>query len=241
MALHHRRIKTNTVPTLFNIMGFIIFLLIVVGIGYLWLSRDPKWLRDLYEGKSAEQKQVIRYFLAEGCLARTMSDDQYDEIVRGVATSKDFKQQALDKFGLDESQVQEIPPVHFEGYVFEKAYAKKGKDSLWRSSKYQITWIFFSDTQVYMYQYTFNTDENTKRETADEFFYKDIVNASHSTSTDEVVDYDKSGNKKITNVESTKFVLVVPGDKMWAAMQQSEENENVVKAMKNKLREKKAQ
>lgn len=221
-------------------MGIII-ILIIVALVVLWLMRDPAWLREIYKKKSPEQKAVIRYFLREGCLARTMKDEEYDAIIERLANSQDFKKNALNKFGLDEDQVQEIPPVHFEGYVFnrEKAYVKKGKDDLYRSSLYQITWILFSDTQVYFYQYTFNTDENTKSETADEYFYKDITNFSHATTTDEYTYYDKNGKKQIGNVENTKFQITVPGDKMWAAMKQCEENENVVKAMKNKLREKK--
>lgn len=221
-------------------MGIII-ILIVIALVVLWLMRDPSWLREIYKGKNAEQKKVIRYFLREGCLSRVMKDEEYDEIVNRMATEQNFKQKAIDKFGLDEDQLQEIPPVHFEGYLFdrEKAYVKKGKDDLYRSSRYQITWLFFSDTQVYFYQYTFNTDENTKSETADEYFYKDVTNFSHATTTDEFYRYDKNGKKHIENVENTKFQITVPGDKMWAAMSQSEKNENVVKAMKNKLREKK--
>ena len=221
-------------------MGFI-FILIVIAVVVLWLMRDPSWLREIYKGKNAEQKKVIRYFLREGCLSRVMKDEEYDGIVNRMATEQNFKQRAIDKFGLDEDQLQEIPPVHFEGYLFdrEKAYVKKGKDDLYRSSRYQITWLFFSDTQVYFYQYTFNTDENTKSETADEYFYKDVTNFSHATTTDEFYRYDKNGKKHIENVENTKFQITVPGDKMWAAMSQNEKNENVVKAMKNKLREKK--
>ncbi len=221
-------------------MGFI-FILIVIAVVVLWLMRDPSWLREIYKGKNAEQKKVIRYFLREGCLSRVMKDEEYDGIVNRMATEQNFKQRAIDKFGLDEDQLQEIPPVHFEGYLFdrEKAYVKKGKDDLYRSSRYQITWLFFSDTQVYFYQYTFNTDENTKSETADEYFYKDVTNFSHATTTDEFYRYDKNGKKHVENVENTKFQITVPGDKMWAAMSQNEKNENVVKAMKNKLREKK--
>lgn len=218
-----------------------LFLLIIIALVVLWMMKDPKDLREEYKGKTAEQKAVIRYFRREGCLARTMKDEEYDEIVTRIANSQNFKQKALDKFGLDEDQVKEIPPVNFNGYVYnrDKAYVKKGKDELFRSSRYQITWLFFGDTQVYFYQYTFNTDENTKSETADEYFYKDITNFSHATTTDEYYRYDKHGEKHIENVDNTKFQIVVPGDKMWAAMEQNEQNENVVKAMKNKLREKK--
>lgn len=34
-------------------------------------------------------------------------------------------QKALNKIGLDEDEVREIPPVYFEGFRFNNAYAKK--------------------------------------------------------------------------------------------------------------------
>lgn len=222
-------------------MGFIIILLIVAAVIYFKLSCDPAWVKELCKGKTDEQKKVIRYFVREGCLANTMKDADYDAMVRQKATSFDFKQKALDKHGIDIDQVQEIEPVNFEGYVFDnKSFAKKGDDGSWRSSKYQITWIFFSDAQVYFYQYTFNMDEATKRESTDEYFYKDIVNFSSASSTEEVTEYSKSGEKKLTSVDANIFQLVVPGDKIACALKLNNETENVIKGMKNKLREKKS-
>lgn len=219
----------------------IILLIVAAAVVYFKLKSDPAWIKELCKGKTDEQKKVIRYFVREGCLSGTMSDAEYDSLVNSRATSIDFRQKALDKHGLDIDQVQEISPVHFEGYVFDnKSYAKKGEDNLWRSSKYQTTWIFFSDTQVYFYQYTFNMDETTKKESTDEYFYKDIVNFSSASSTEEVVEYNKSGEKKLASVDSNIFQLVVPGDKISCALQLNDETENVIKGMKNKLREKKS-
>lgn len=101
-------------------------------------------IKRLCKGRTEEQKKVIRYFLGGGgCLSKTMSDEEYEAAVMAKARSMDFKQKALNKIGLDESQVNEIEPVHFEGYYFDekKTYAKWGKDRKWRSSAYQISWI----------------------------------------------------------------------------------------------------
>ncbi len=219
---------------------FIIILLVVAAIIFFKLKSDPKWLKEIYEGKDDEQKEVIRYFLREGCLASVMKDAEYDELLAGKIASINPKQKALDKHGLDIEQVNEIPPVNFEGYVFDdSAYVKKGEDDKWRSSKYQISWIFFSDTQVYFYQYTFNTDELSKREATDEYFYKDIVNFSTSSTSEEVKLYDKSGKSQLKTVDTDKFQMVVPGDKVSCSMTKTAETDNIIKAMKNKLREKK--
>ena len=53
-----------------------------------------------------------------------------------------------------------------------------------------------------------------------------------------------NGGKKVSLasteiIETTKFQITVPGDKLWVSMKASEQNEACVQAMKQKLREKK--
>jgi hypothetical protein len=204
----------------------------------------------LCKGRTPEQQSVIKYFLSTGgCFSKGLSDEAYEGIVQKKAKSMDFKQKALDKIGLDESQVNEIPPVHFEGYQFDekKGYAKLGKDRIWRSSIYQISWLFFSNTQVYVYQYTFNLDEDGKKESTEEYFYKDITNFSTSSDTVEKPVVEVAGgclgkqSKFIRkNVETERFALVVPGDKFYCSMDKKSDTEGVIQAMKAKLREKKS-
>jgi len=203
------------------------------------------------KGRNPEQQSVIKYFLGSGggCLSMFSSgltDEQYEGMVMSKAKATDFRAKALGKIGLDESQVNEIEPIHFEGYLFENksAYAKPGTDGKWRSSAYQISWIFFSSTQVYVYQYTFNMDEDGRKEQTEEYFYKDITNCSTASDTVEKTVVEKSGCKgdeKVTrkNVDSTRFAIVVPGDKFYCSMVQSEYSEKAVQGMKAKLREKK--
>jgi hypothetical protein len=181
-----------------------------------------------------------------GCLRSTMSDEEYDSMVARCAESMNFRQRAIDKIGLDESQIKEIEPVHFEGSLFDtgKTYAKLGKDRKWRSSAYQISWIFFSSTQVYLYQYTFNMDEDGKKEATEEYFYRDITNFSTSSDTVEKEVLDKVNCKGSAtyfrkNVDSNRFALIVPGDKFYCAMEQSDYTERAIQGMKAKLREKK--
>ncbi|MCL2185995.1 MAG: hypothetical protein FWB86_09120 [Treponema sp.] len=199
------------------------------------------------KGRTPEQQKVIKYFYqAGGCLSKCINDEEYESMIMTKAKSMDFKQKALDKHGLDESQVKEVEPIHLENYMFDdkKAYAKRGKDGIWRSSAYQITWIFSSSTQVYVYQYTFNLDEDGKKERTEEYFYKDITNFS---TTSELIEKEVPGKTSCTGkteyirttVDTNLFQLVVPGDKFLAAMQQNDYTEKAVQAIKAKLREKK--
>lgn len=211
------------------------------------MSYTKNDIKKICKGRTIEQQNAIKYFLGGGgCLAKTMTDEEYDAAVRAKVQSMNFKQKALNKIGLDESQVSEIEPVHFEGYYFDekKTYAKWGKDRKWRSSAYQVSWIFFSDSQVYVYQYTFNMDEEGKNERTEDYFYKDITSFSTSSDTVEKEVLEKvscSGEATYSrkSVDSNFFSLVVPGEKFSCSMEQSDYTERAIQGMKAKLREKK--
>jgi len=224
-------------------MGVLIILLIVAAFVYLKWIRDPKEVRDRCKNRSEEQKKVIRYFMRDGCLAfGLLKDEEYDALVAKKIKSMDFKQKALNKIGLDESELQEIEPVSFEGYWFDekKTFSKYGKDKKWRSSAYQISWLFFSSTQVYLYQYTFNLDEDGKMEKTEEYFYKDITNFQTVSDTIETPTWDPKKDKSIlVNINKNRFAVTVPGDKFLCSMEQNEYTERAIQAMKAKLREKK--
>lgn len=208
-------------------------------------------MKQRMKGRTPEQKKVIKYFYGEGgCLSFLspgLKDEDYDAMVQAKAKSIDFRQKALNKIGLDESQVSEIEPVHFEGYWFDekKTLAKWGKnDKEWRSSAYQVTWIFFSSSQIYVYQYTFNMDEDGKKESTEEYFYKDITNFSTTSDTIEKYVLDKVSCKGDAtyarkNVDANRFAIVVPGHKFYCSMDQNDYTERAIQGMKAKLREKK--
>lgn len=227
-------------------MGFFIFLIVVVG-AYVWFKmthyNDSEWVKNRIKGRTDEQAAVIRYFCNDPkCLSKKpISDAEYDEMVLAVLRSNDYKKKALDKIGLDEDQVKEIDPVHFEGFQYDKqSLAKQGDDGKYRSSKYQVSLLFFSATQVYLYQNTFNMDEDGKKESTEEYFYKDITNFSTSSDTVETPFYDKETGKDILkNVDSNRFAITVPGDKFYCSLEQNEYTENAIRGMKSMLREKK--
>lgn len=227
-------------------MGFII-VLILIGVGvYFYKSSsmsDPSEVKNRYKNRNDEQKKVIRYFAVEGCLSKTMNDAQYDELVKITISKQDFKKKALEKIGLDESELKEIEPVHFEGWAYGNniSYAKRGKDGNWRSSAYQISWLFFSSTQVYLYQNTIHFDKDDKKIATEEYFYKDITNFSTSTDTVETPYWDPKQKKSLLeNIDSNRFALTVPGDKFYCSLEQNDYTERAIQAMKAKLREKKS-
>ena len=146
-------------------MGFLLLIVIVAAILYytkVYNSPNAKAVRAVCQGKTPEQKKVIEYFCKEGCMTKTMDDEEYLSMVRAKRDSLNLRQKALTKIGLDEDEVSEIPPASFEGFVYKNAYAKKRANGNWVSSSYQVAWLFFSSTQIYIYRYTFNMDEDKK-------------------------------------------------------------------------------
>jgi hypothetical protein len=205
-------------------------------------------LKAALQGRSPEQQKVIKYFMApEGCFSKNISDEEYDRLVQNKYAGLNLKQRALDKTGVDESQVNEISPCEFKHWHYDKnTRVKRGKDGRMRTSAYQVTWLLFSDKQVYVYQYTFNMDEDGKKERTEEYFYKDITNFSTSSESEEKETWEagKGCLNKVPivtrkNVDHDVFKLIVPGDQFLCDMVNDSEAEDKIKAMKNKLREKK--
>lgn len=219
-------------------MGVLLVIIIVVAVVYytkVYNSPNAKAVRAVCQGKTPDQVKTVEYFCKEGCMTKTISDEEYLQMVRAKRDAMNFKKKALDKIGLDEDEVSEIPPAMFEGFVYKNAYAKQNASGKWVSSAYQVSWVFFSSTQVYLYSYTFNMDEDKKNERTDEFFYKDVT--SFSTLSESDTAHGLGGNT--FEVTSEQFAMVVPGDKLFLAMGDIKDADSIIQAMKQKLREKK--
>lgn len=196
--------------------------------------------------ETAATTSNVKYFWGKGgFLTKRITDADYDSLVADTIKQSNFKQKALAKIGLDESQVTEIEPVTFEGWLFGKksnvGWAKYGQDNKMRSSAYQISWLFFSSTQVYIYQNAIHFDKDDKKVATEEYFYKDITNFSTTTDTEEQNEWNNILKKwEVKNVDSNKFAITVPGDKFYCSMEQNDYTERAIQGMKAKLREKKA-
>ncbi len=226
-------------------MGLIIFILIIVGFIYWKGISEPAELKQYLVGKTNEQQDVIKYFYGPGgFLTKRITDQEYDSLVATVSNKTDFKQRAINKFGIDESEVQEIKPVNLLGYKFAgNIWSKKGKDGVWRSSAYEIAWIFCSSSQLYAYKHTFNMDENKTSEKAEEYFYKDITNLTEVNQSVESKTF-KSGKVVNETVDSTVFSIAVPGidasERFTSAYYDNDDTKRALQGLKSKLREKKS-
>lgn len=199
---------------------------------------DKAALDKYKKGKTPEQIKVIDYFNKDGCCLSfgLMKDEDYIALVYAKRDALKVRNTAIDKIGLDEDQINEIPPVHFEGWVYRDAFAKKNKTGTWVSSSYQVSLLFFSSTQVYLYVVEFKLDASSKKESTNEFFYKDVTAFS---TVSETVKAKVFGDVEL-EVDTIEFAMTVPGDKLRVAINGTESREASIQAMKQKLREKKA-
>lgn len=216
----------------------------------IYNDEPPKFTREMYiktlkKGKTPDQKKVVDYFMGGGgCFSKEINDAKYDEMVETKLRSTNFKQRAIEVLGIDPEQVNEIAPIHFEGFDFEKGrLIKRGADDLWRSSAYEITWLFFSDTQIYVYQYTFHMEGDAKEESTEEYFYSDITSFSvmHNTIDKLLPKTNCMGGitYELKPVDYTAFYLTVPNAHLLCSMVQSDYTDRAIEGMKAKLREKK--
>lgn len=197
------------------------------------------------KGRNSDQQQVIHYFLDErGCLKKGVEDSEFDANKNRQINALNLKQKALNKLGIDEDQVKEVEPICLIGPVYDKGLRRRGSDNINRYSVYQVTHIFCSAEQVYVYQYTINLDSDEKKERAEEYFYKDITNFTTIDDTEELefgVAKGCMGNSDTTRIKvnTNSFKIVVPGEAFLCSMVPNDETEGKIQALKAKLREKK--
>lgn len=204
-------------------------------------------MQMLLRGKNSEQQEIIKFFYGAkgGCLASGMTVEEYRQKVRAKRDSLDTKSMALRKLGIDEEEVQEIAPVTFEGYVFNDKVdnlVARATTNTWVSSEYMITWLFFGEREVFIYQYSFSMTSDSKKENTMQYFYQDVTNFTASSETYQKIIADSSGCMGSTqymqaSANADEFKIVVPGDTLRCSMTPTDSTDAAIRGMRNKLRE----
>ncbi len=220
------------------------------GIGAIGSGFEEKArLKALKKGKSAEQKRCIDFFMTDkdGCLGKRSSAytiAEYQKLVLDKCAQMRFKDRALAKIGLDESQVMEITPIFLSSFVFDDDTYVKVEAETAVSSQYSVSWIFFSDSQLFTYQYIFDTTSDNTWEFTRDYFYTDITCFTTRKMIKEKIDKSISGCIKKETIAKNNYVvdeleLVVPGAKFNFSMRNSPTIEQSIQAAKAMIREKK--
>lgn len=223
-------------------------------------STEQVFIENLKRGKSEEQKSVIDFFLSEagcfsgcisGCLGKSnMTMTEYQQLVANRLYGLNLRERALEKIALDESEIQEIPPIVLSGYAFDDVtptndvWVKIEGDTA-VASRFAASWIFFSDTQIYIYTYKFDMTSDDTWETTQDFFYQDITSFTTQERVVEKIDTHLVGClKKGIQAEKNNYIvnslkIVVPNDYFSFSMRNNETLEQSLQAAKAMLRERK--
>ncbi len=180
--------------------------------------------------------------------AKVMKKQPTDEEVDNAAMSQlaSLKERALNKLGIDEEEVKEIPPMIFHGYEYSvlkpginlalgATLFKFGKDNRLRTNQYRVVMFFFSSNELYCYTYNFSLTEDSKKESTDTYFYKDIVSVSTETETAtflQIQKYDYE-NFKLTTTGGTSISCSIREDEV-------EDAQRSIKGMRSLIKEKKS-
>ncbi len=166
-------------------------------------------------------------------------DAELEKFYDKTVASMNLKETAMNKIGIDEADVKEVEPFSIHGSDFDGWY-RKGADGKIRTDNREITWLFFSKDQVYIYNVKFSlTGRIKKYENTQEFFYSDIVSVSTGTQSVQLNKSNSIDGVDDYSTESEAFNLIVPGDKMTFAFTTTDTISRSIQAMKTKIREKK--
>jgi len=238
---------------------------------FIFLGGLTVILFSLIKKKSTEtikkypvQTRVIEYFMHNAIIggrnyAGSMKyDADYDELVKSQISINDVKTRAFVKLGLDESELTEIEPIHFENYYFGSEddideYVKYsitsswnrpeqmrnsnvmigiGKDGKLRSSVYQVTWLFSTPKQVCVYQEIIYLHKNETDEITRQFLWKHITSMTGLRNTLKI----KSQSGQISEKVDV-FQLSVAGDSFICSMTPTDYTTKAINAMKQRLLE----
>lgn len=215
-------------------------------------------------GKTHDQKRVIDFFAdfygasTGGCLKKKsiLKLEEYEKMIVDRCNSLNIKQRAIARIALDESEISEINPISLHSYVYPSSVANndgifiKIANNTAVSSKYEVTWLFFSQTQIYAYSIEFDMTSDEIIEDVQEFFYTDITCFETCNHLIENIRTDTSGcmnkgakgcfNSTIKdNYVVDSFKITVPGREFTVSMRNSGNQFQSIQAAKAMLREKK--
>lgn len=169
---------------------------------------------------------------------KLMTDAEFEQLVDAKIEAMNIAQLGLDKLGLDSDQVKEIHPIILRDKAITDTSLKvyNEKDHSVHSSTQYVTYLYFTDDQLFVYKIQFDMCCNMQDEWAHEFFYKDICDIQSYTHKN-ILNFDKFEHE----YSSVAFSIISTNSQIGFEIDGDNENVGSIQAMKQKIREKKAQ
>ena len=169
---------------------------------------------------------------------KLMTDEEFEQLVDAKIEAMNIAQLGLDKLGLDPDQVKEIHPIVLRDKVIDETSltVRNKEDHSVHSSTQHVTYLYFTDEQLFVYKIQFDMCCNMQEEWASEFFYKDICDVSSYTSRNVL----KADDLEF-EYSTISFNIIASNSQIGFDLDGDNENVGSIQAMKQKIREKKAQ
>lgn len=169
---------------------------------------------------------------------------EFDERAKKIIAEQKLEERGMNYLGIDgENLIKDekdgSSSFSIRGNNYDGGWRRT--NDVYRTEYQEITWLYFGTDQLYLYKVKLSLiDPSSKREESQEFFYKDIVSVSVAQ---ETVDLKSQGvgedGEQPKQIDSEKFCLVVPGDKLSFAYTPTDYTVGRVNAMKAMIRDKK--
>ena len=170
---------------------------------------------------------------------RTHWPAEYDAALAKAFDNMKLYESALKKTNLVEEELMSVKPFYISGALFD-GYWRPSETGAYRTSRREYTYILFTNDQVVFYRRILDLlDLERKKESVLEFFYSDITSVNISTVSVEPKFAASDTENKPEELDTEKFVLVVPGDKIAMAFETNEEVDESIKGMRSLIRDKK--
>ena len=170
---------------------------------------------------------------------RTHWPAEYDAALAKAFDNMHLYDSALKKTGVVAEQLSTVTPFYISGALFD-GYWRQSEAGTYRTSLREYTYILFTDDQVIFYRRVLDLlDLERKKESVLEFFYSDITSVNISTVSVEPKFAAADTENKPEELDTERFVLVVPGDKIVMAFETNDEVDASIKGMRNLIRNKK--
>lgn len=158
---------------------------------------------------------------------------KFRDIIERYMAQDALLAKALNKCGVDASEIEFFKPIYFRGQNFKRAAAYRGNDA----SLQTYSFVICTEGQIMVYElaHDFYADSADKEKTT-EYFYRDVTNFKNET-----VSIERKDGDQTKEIESQAFVIVVPGDSYTLELYGGDQNEidEKIKGLKALLRQKK--
>lgn len=183
-------------------------------------------------------KMMAEYNASKGSPKKLMTDAEFEKLVEDKIASMDIAKISLEKLGLDPDQVKEIHPIILRDKVIDdhSLTVRNRDNNSVHSSTQHVTYLYFTDEQLFVYKIQFDMCCNMQDEWASEFFYKDICDVSSYTSRNIL-----KGQGFEFEYSTVSFNIIASNSQIGFDLNGDNENVGSIQAMKQKIRERKAQ